>query len=256
MRPFGTQPAVDVSVNGRGPLLFLIDTGASGQARIDAATVTGLGIPVVRSEQGVGVVSGESVEMRVVRVDSLGLGPVQFRDVEAPSRNYNDPDSYAPDIGGILAFGLFENRLLTLDFPRNRVLIERGELPEADGRTVLAYDLRNGVAHIEVAFGETRVWAVIDTGTDVAINMPLSLVRQFPLSEAPRPAGRTQTATRTFGISAAPLAVNLRIGRHVISEPRVTFSEVYENVILGSELLRRFSVTFDQKNRRVRFQRR
>jgi hypothetical protein len=42
----GPEPAVEVMVNGRGPFLFAIDTGATDDARIDSSLIEKLGLRV------------------------------------------------------------------------------------------------------------------------------------------------------------------------------------------------------------------
>jgi hypothetical protein len=73
MRPFGTQPAVEVWVNGRGPYLFLVDTGASGVARIDSSVATELQLPVVGRTTATGATGGAPVAINRVAVRSLRL---------------------------------------------------------------------------------------------------------------------------------------------------------------------------------------
>ena len=79
----GATPAVEVSVNGKGKFLFAIDTGAQGTARVDSTLVERLGLKVtgqVNASDG----SGQNVRsLDVVKLDSISIGDVQFRDVEA-----------------------------------------------------------------------------------------------------------------------------------------------------------------------------
>jgi Aspartyl protease len=46
MKSRGLMPAVEVVVNGRGPFLFAIDTGAGGRLRVDSSLVARLGLKV------------------------------------------------------------------------------------------------------------------------------------------------------------------------------------------------------------------
>ena len=54
MRRYGHLPAVEVMVDGKGPFLFAIDTGAAGTARIDAALAAKLGLAQVGEARGGG----------------------------------------------------------------------------------------------------------------------------------------------------------------------------------------------------------
>jgi predicted aspartyl protease len=81
MRPYGTQPAVEVMVNGRGPYLFLVDTGASGVARIDAKLAAELALPDAGETQASGALGQGQVAIRRVKVASLRLGGHEYRDL-------------------------------------------------------------------------------------------------------------------------------------------------------------------------------
>ena len=85
----GTSPAVNVFVNGKGPYLFLIDTGAQGDARADVSLVGEMGLVAVGRDQS-GDGSGRNIRTldRVV-LARLAVGGVEFRDVAALSRDYN-----------------------------------------------------------------------------------------------------------------------------------------------------------------------
>lgn len=73
--------------------------------------------------------SGNNVRsLNVVELDTLAFGGVEFKKVRAASRNYNAAPNL-PRVDGILGFGLFEEYLLTLDFPAKRVRrIQREQL--------------------------------------------------------------------------------------------------------------------------------
>ncbi len=96
----GAMPAVEVMVNGQGPFLFAIDTGAQGMARIDSSLAEKLKLSPVGQVQGSDG-SGRNVRsMDVFMLDSISLGGVQFKEVRAPSRNYNTSPNM-PKVDGI-----------------------------------------------------------------------------------------------------------------------------------------------------------
>lgn len=251
MRPYGTQPAVEVMVNGKGPFLFMIDTGAGGRARLDKSVVDQLHIAPTRSGTASGATAQAAVPMTQVRVESLQLGTRRYAQVDALSRSYNEPGEYLPDIGGILAFGLFRDALLTIDFCHRQVRIADGALPPPDGRNVLAYEDRDGLPYVTFAVGDARGTALIDTGTDGALDLPLTMLRRLVLAAAPRPIGKARTVTGDIGIGAAVLEDPLVIGIHRFERIDATFSGAWLFPVLGSGLFHGYRLTFDQKNRRV-----
>ena len=94
---YGTQPAVEVRVNGEGPFLFLIDTGGGGMARADASLVKRLGLPRVGQETSADASAKTQATLDEVRLDRLSIGGLEFRDVKAFSRDYNT-STYLPHI--------------------------------------------------------------------------------------------------------------------------------------------------------------
>lgn len=255
MRPFGTQPAVEVHVNGQGPYLFLVDTGASGNARIDRSVVEQLGLPTVGQALAVGATGGAAVEMSRVALDSLDSLEIpgrRFQVSSALSRSYNVPGEYLPDIGGVLAFNLFASELLTLDFAKRRLRLSSGTLPAADGRTIVNYEERGGLPYLPLTIGGIKLVALIDTGIDRAFDLPVSMIRKLHLASYPRPMGQAAGVTGQVGIGEVKLAEPVTFGQHVVDRPIVTFSEAFEHAILGATFFHGYELTFDQKNKRVR----
>jgi hypothetical protein len=247
----GTSPAVNVTVNGKGPFLFLIDTGGQGKARADVSLVGQLGIaPVAHAVSGDG--SGRNNRrLDVVELDRLNVGGVEFRHVPALSREYNR-SAKLPPIAGILGYNLFDGYLLTLDFIARRVRLERGALPPADGKTVLDYESPYDTPIVEMTMGGLRLVADVDSGDIGGITFPQALAQALPHIGDPRVVGTGRTISNEFQVSEVKLRGNLRIGEHELTDPVVRFNAVHDNINLGAAFLADYVVTFDQKNRRVR----
>lgn len=258
MHFYGTRPAVEVMVNGRGPYLFLIDTGAEGMARADTGLVSAANLPTIGAALIGDGTSSPPVSAIRVRLDSLSLGRLERRQVDASSRDYNSSTStYLSQIDGILGLEFFSGHLLTLDFPRRRVIVRAGELPRADGSTILDYTLKHGsIPMITLRFGEQEVPAIIDSGNIRGVELGTGWIRRLRHAGYRRLIGRGASATREFDVFEVPLADELRIGRHRFPVPLVTFSEAFDadDGNVGSTMLRNFAVTIDQRNRRVRFE--
>ena len=255
MMPYGTQAALQVRVNGKGPFLFLLDTGASGKLRIDKSVVDLLSLPKSGDENAKTAAVQAETTMERVAVETLEFGGLSFRNNSALSRSYNVAGEYLPAIGGILAFDLFSRQLLTMDFVNRRIRACPGELPPADSQSILDYEERDGLPYISVAIGQTKVSALIDTGSDRSFDLPTSIVRTLPLASYPHPVGKAVVLDKEVGIGEVALDVPVRIGRHVTRKSLVTFSEAFDTPILGSSFLHDYVLTFDQKNRRIRIER-
>src|SRR5205085_11759216 len=113
-------PTVQVMVNGKGPFLFGLDTGGAGSLRIDSTLAAKLGLEKVGQVRG-GDPSGKNTRlMDVVSIGSVEVGGAKFEGMTAAVRSYNERRRDEP-IDGILGFTLFRERLLTLDYPANRL---------------------------------------------------------------------------------------------------------------------------------------
>ncbi len=249
---YGTRPAIEVMVNGKGPFLFLIDTGAQGMARADVSLVQLLGLSAIGQSTASYISSEKQVVLNEVRLETLSIGNIQFRGVTALSRDYNTV-SYLPHIDGILGFGLFSDYLLTLDFPNKRVRVKRGELPKPDGARVLNFESRDGIPFIDVSVGNLKAKALIDSGAIRALDFPASVVAKLPLASYSRMIGKGSSVSGEFEVREVRLQDTLSIGRYLFPEPTITFSDAENEILIGSAMLREFIVTFDQKNHRVRF---
>ena len=254
MKRHAHLPAVEVLVNGQGPFLFAIDTGASGTARVDAALAERLGLTKVGEALG-GDPSGRNTRsMAVVAIDSLQIGAARFEGIHATVRDMRDmPTGQKAD--GILGFGLFREVLLTLDYPGNIVHMSRGALPPSNGRDVLAFTRDDGVPTITITVGGREMSAHVDAGFMGGIALAEKEAATLPLAGPLTVVGRGQTPSNTFEVKAAPLAGDVRIGDVVIERPTVDFQPVFAMANVGARVLRDFVVTFDQANNRMQLAR-
>jgi len=245
-------PGVEVMINGQGPFRFGIDTGGQGSARIDSTLAVRLGLAVVGQARS-GDPSGRNPRItNLVRIDALQIGGARFEGLTAGVRGHHER-RLGRAIDGILGFGLFEQALLTLDYPGAKVRIERGELPAADGGEVIPFRMERGIPSITLAVGPLTVDADIDAGAMGGFMLPADLIDRLPLAAAPKVVGKARTVSNEFEIREAPLNGTVRLGRHQFAGATVGFQPVFPKANVGSRVLRDFVVTFDQKNGRVRF---
>ncbi|MEZ5346126.1 MAG: retropepsin-like aspartic protease [Pyrinomonadaceae bacterium] len=247
----GSMPAVEVMVNGKGPFLFAIDTGGQGQARADSSLVEKLGLKTVGQVQA-GDGSGQNdLTLDVVSIDSIKLGEIEFKNIRALTRDYNRSPAL-PKIDGILGFDLFKDHLLTLDYPNKIVRLEKGALPQANSRDILEYADTDGIAMIELVIGDESVKAHIDSGNTVGgFILPEETVKKLPLTGEPKVVGQARTISNTIEIKQVRLNGSIRIGGIEFKDPLVTFPALRQANV-GSQLLKDFAITFDQKNKRLR----
>jgi hypothetical protein len=250
----GRFPVVEVMINGQGPFLFTIDTGSAPKMDIDTALVTKLKLPVNGKARG-GDPSGRNPrEFETVAVDSIKLGDVEFRNVTALSRDQRTGPN-APQVDGVLGFPLFEDYLLTLDYPGKRVVLARGEVPAANAADILAFENPRRIPVVDLTIGELKVKAHVDSGNHVdGFILPAELIEKLKLASEPVTVGRARTVNNDIEIKRVQLSDPIRLGSFEYPKPMITFPALSETNI-GFKTLSEFSLTFDQKNKRVKLSR-
>jgi len=246
----GPQPAIEVMINGEGPFRFAIDSGGSGLGRLDVSMLDRFDLPVVGTARAGDPTGQNAREVDIVGVETLSIGDATFHGVELIVGDYSRmADRMGGRIDGILGFGLFRDLLFTLDFPNERVRLERGALDAADGETLIAFTSPRGVPVVPVTIAGIETHATLDTGNMVGLMLAQDLVERIEFSEAPRVVGRAATRFNEFEIFGAPLKGAVRFGSHEIRAPDVVWSEMMgDHTNMGLSILDRFALTFDQKN--------
>lgn len=246
---------VEVRIDGKGPYRFALDTGAAGGGRIGRALATQLGLKVVGKAMA-GDPSGKNREaVDIVEAGSLAIGDATFSGVKLPVRDLPAaPGRPQPEFDGVLGIGLFQDYLLTLDYPGRRVRIEKGELPPADGREIVNFEDRHGIPSIKIQVGDLEVEADVDSGNMRGeLVLPASYIGKVPLEKEPVVVGHGRTGFNEFEIKQAPLKGAVRVGSQSVERPLVDFVEIFPVANVGHAFLRRFAVTIDPKNHRIRF---
>ena len=243
----GNLPNVQVMVNGKGPFTFAIDTGAGGEALASPRLVEQLSLPVIGEEQ-VGDPSGlNGKKVAVLRIDSLKVAGVEFKNVRA-----TEFPSAGRDFDGILGFPLFHDYLFTLDYPNAKLTLAHGSLPLADGNEIVPFTMPDNVPVIELTVGSQKVDAHVDS-RGRALSVPAKYAASLQFVSEPVVIGRGRTVSNDFEIKGAQLASDVKLGGYTFTKPFLTLNPIFPIGNFGAAVLRNFAVTFDQKNKLVRF---
>jgi hypothetical protein len=254
MGDLGGRPLVEVSVNGKGPYRFILDTGASDTV-VDDKLRDELALPPATGPAA-HLANGSPTEL--IKIDDLRIGDASLRGVVANllplSRMFGGGDPPR----GVLSAASFPGYLVVLDYPGKRVLIRKGELPAADARTRFEYTAEQILPNVPVRIGETEVRVHVDSGSPGSLTLPAKYLKELPLASEPAEVGRARTAHGEFSIWSAQVKGSIELGRYKLDLPAVQFSDV--NPIpgpptgnIGYRTLQRFVVTLDSKNRRIQF---
>ncbi|MEY2498161.1 MAG: hypothetical protein QOD12_1717 [Verrucomicrobiota bacterium] len=254
MQTEGGMPTVEVMVNGQGPFVFGIDTGAQG-SRIDSSLVEKLALKASGQAQATDGSGRNPQTAELFKLESITIGSLRFSDVTAGSRNFkNSPRPLKID--GILGLSVFSEYLVTLDFPAKVLRVEKGELPKADGAEILDYKSQDGIPLLELTVGNAKIKAHLDSGNMIgAFVLPTAFVEKLTQASEPVVVGRARSASGDMEIKQVQIKEVVRLGRHEFPDATVTYPALSDVGNIGAKTLTQFVVTFDQQHERVRLTR-
>jgi hypothetical protein len=242
------KPYVMVMVNGHGPYRFLVDTGTGGEAIVSVELAQELGLPTVART----LLSDPSKEGQhatdIVMIDSLNLAGKEFTEVEAVRHRIHGEDI---NCQGVLGFTMFEDYLLTLDFPDQRLTLSSGTLVPDGESSVLPFRMPDGVPIAAMRIGDLRVEAQFDSG-GTGLSLPQRLLPQLQLLSAPVAFGFAESLSTRFEIKSAKLASDVQLGQYSFNEPFIEINSAFPLVNFGAYAMRDFTITFDQMNQFLR----
>ena len=242
------KPYVMVTINGRGPFRFIVDTGTGGDAMVTSELARQLDLPLV-GEARLNDPSGQGGQTAPIRkLDTLRVAGVDFYAVKAVEHAL--PVSDGP-CQGMLGFTLFRDFLLTLDYVNGRLDLAEGELTPDGEKSVLPFRMPEGVPIARLKIDNREVETQIDSG-GAGLSLPERLIPQLRLAAQPTPFAKGESLSTRFQIKVAKLASDVQLGDITIDQPWVEINPAFPLANFGSCPLQHFIVTFDQENRLVR----
>ena len=241
------KPYVDVMLNGRGPYRFLLDTGTGAQAMITPELAEELHLPAVGHARLSDPSRVGERRSEILRIDTLNLAGAEFSEVDAIVHElYGDSGCQ-----GVLGFTLFEDYLLTLDFPGRRMTLTEGDIDAKDGGSLLPFQMPDGVPIVTIRIGEQDFEGQIDSG-GTGLSLPDKAARTLKFEEVPIEFAEGESVSTRFQIRAARLSSDVKLGLYTFKSAFVEINAAFPTVNIGSTPLQRFVVTFDQGNQLVR----
>lgn len=257
----GGRITVPVSVGGRGPYRFLIDTGAE-RTVIASEIAANLGLPdsgTVRLHS----ITGED-RVSTVALTDLDHGSGVVPKVRAPAL----PIRFL-GADGILGIDSLENKRLTIDFRKQTMTIgdarKRAEQWDDDVIVVRAKRRYGQLILVDAAVDGQKVAVILDTGTQVSVGN-LALERKLTGRRTTRaPVPVTITSVTGGQITANYTAIRkIRVGGAILSDMPVAFADLHSfkildladrpALLLGMDALALFDrVSVDFANKKARF---
>jgi predicted aspartyl protease len=245
--------AIEVMVDGRGPYEMMLDTGAMGMV-LFTDLAEELELEVTGQTTGGDPSDLEANELDVVALPVLQVGDATFEGIEAVA--WQPPPGLPQRVRGIVGMPVFRNCLLTLDRAGGSIRIEKGALPEPDGRRVIAYHRDEfGTVTIPLKVADQVVDAHIDSGNATTVLLPKRLEEYVSILPGTETSGRGMRASGAVDTTGGVMDGALRIGMLTLSQPKVRFDPKLDHANLGGTFLEACVLTFDQENLRLRLSR-
>lgn len=244
------QPMILARINGEGPYYFGVDTGVLG-ATIDddiAARAHLRPSPRHKAESDPTIRTGLA---KIVQVEELNIGGVLLKDMDMAVADYDLDSVGGRRYDGTLGLSVFAKCLLTLDYPELSFVLKRGELPPPDGYQVIEYNDRNGLAAVPLKFGDVGVDAVLDTYSVEAFVLSDKLRDKIEL--LPQPEEDAAEASSKDEEENTRASGKIGLGTYKLVNPPVQFHDGASTI--GQLVWYEFSITLDQKNRRLGLER-
>ena len=254
MQDMGGRPVVELTINGKGPYRFILDTGALTTVVSDELSrELSLTAPA-----GVQVASvGGGAAPAVVLIHDVHIGDAALEDVIAAVMPLGGLLKGENAPRGILSAACFPGYLLTYDYPGKRISIKKGALASSDAKSIFQYaeDQVLPTVPVRIAGHDTQVH--LDTGSAFGLTLPVKFLAELPLASQPREAGTARTGGGEFPVSIARVNGTIELGKYRLALDEVRFSDARPGPgpaagNIGYDVLRDFVVTLDSKNRRIR----
>jgi len=256
MGDIGGRPLVQVSVNGKGPYPFILDTGAS-------VTVIDQGLKnelALHDRSGPPLLEPAGGPMaRTVRIEELRVGDAVLKGVTASPSPLSSMFGMSDPPRGVLSAASFPGYLLILDYPSKKISIRAGQLSTPDSRRVFGYTSEHVLPNVPVTVAGTVIRAHVDSGSPASLTLPTKYLKELKFKSEPVETGKMRTHAGTFPLWTAKIDGGIELGEYQLDLANVNFSDV--NPIpgeptgnIGYQLLRSFVITMDAKNRRISFE--
>ncbi len=242
-------PFVQAMVNGRGPFTFCVDTGTSNDAIVSPALAATLKLPVV-ARRNLTDISGEHhQQVDEVAVDSILLAGIEFRSLRAV---VHQPIEGEGSYDGILGFQLFRNLQLTLDYPKRTLELSNEAISDPHSPDVRPLLSLHNVPMVNITVGDMQVEAQIDSG-GLGLCLPVSVAHDLRFTGAVETIARGTSQVGAFLLQGGTLKGSIEMAGQVLNAPFVEISDSFPVANIGAVPLQGLAITFDQRNKLVRF---
>jgi len=241
----GDRAVVLATLDGRGPYRLAVETG-SPNVQLSPRLVRELGLAS----------AGTDGPDSLFRLDSLRIGDVVVKGLAVGS----DQALERIGVDGVLGLDAYDDLALTVDYPAARLVLSRDSLPAPNGADVLSAVRVGPFIGIPVDAGGAKEVGVVDTQGGMLFQAVPDEAARLAFAGTPRVVGRAIVGGGApVEVKAARLAGDLKLGRHVFHQPTIAVhplpADIPSRMTIGTQALRHFRLTIDQRSMRVRLTR-
>lgn len=251
---------VPVSIDGRGPFDFIVDTGAE-RTVISRELAQRLGLDAGPTATVHSMT--EASQIRTVVIPELEVGRRTLSDIHAPALDRHDLGA-----AGMLGVDALRSQRIEFDFVLNEMRVTPSRREEAHWpRDTIVVTAKRRYGHlilVDSSFDGEPIQVIIDTGSQVTVAND-ALRRRLARRDRLGPLRPVPLLSVTGGQTLVQygIAHNIRIGDAVIRNLPIAFADVHPfhqlhlsrhpAILLGMDALQLFErVSIDFANRRVR----
>lgn len=236
---------VQAKVNDQGPYRFAVDTGASGMGRADTRLVQALGLqPSGETLNSDGVRTATAV---TTRLDSLGLGGLERRELDVIARDYNTGKPVEQHFDGIIGREFFQDGMLVIDYPNRLLVFSTAIGMPSDAVGSVGYERP---FRVPVSIGGLHATGHLDTGANVTAVVPESLYARV-VATALEKAGKGRLGNTAIETSRATLKGPVEIAGIRLLDLEVRVSDKFPELLIGAHVLQHYLLAIDQRSQRV-----
>lgn len=258
-------PTTQVSVNGKPPLTFIVDTGAEVTV-VNMSRVAQLGLVTV----GAGSIGGGGGEVGFAYVQDVGLTmpgvALQHQTIAAVPLDAMEP-LFGHPIDGILGYDFLSRFVVELDYANKKLVLHDPATYRAPNAGV-PITLEDSTPHADAtitagALAPLHGHFTVDTGYagEVSLNSPFVAAHELlkAVGKALEPPAGSAMGVGGETRSLVGRLASVQIGGLTVPRPITDFgqdqvgadADVESQGLLGSSLLRRFVVTFDYRHEKM-----
>ncbi len=255
---------INVTINGKGPFRFMVDTGAPISVISQRLANT---LHLEKSKRIKFTRNNKQFNANLYRIPMLKIGNAELIDYDMIV--YPEPTiisyfkkEFNEHIDGILGFGAFSDYLITLDFPKKRFILENGQL-KPNQQKVSSFNIKEKLPVTSIIFKDgsnhsMQYHFVIDTGSNEQFTLP-PMVNFLPYKKTNSQMIKNGTHYGEYTALKEKIVADAYWGDSKFVNPTVVYNKsIYDSNVpfglMGLEVMDKLKITIDQKKKLIKIE--